>query len=770
MARLPAGIDAQSFGLLPVAPGLGAIRLDPDDVDAFAAAHPELALEVSPPRMPLLDKSTVWTRAAAYRNATGHGGAGVIVGIIDTGVDVTHPDFRDKDGKTRIAWMLNAESPRALQPALETKFGCNASSQTPCAIYSESDLNQMLVANDPSVPRDVRGHGTHVASIAAGNGGPMITMYPMLIGVAPEAKLIVVNPSTSGGFRDPDILNAARFIFDRADAMGMPAAVNLSVGGDFGPHDGTSNLEAGLAAMVGDQKPGRVIVVAGGNSGALSSVGDRGPFGVHTEVRVPRNAVTRVPILTPDAKTRGKGFVWITFRPGDEVSVGLEGPGGESWIGLTAPGDESGYSGSGDTTAGIINNVVNGKTSITAETNSAVVVWDGAWQKGEFGILMSGKGDAQLWVVGQGDVAPSVSSGLLFEKAVRQGTVTVPASHPGLLAVGCTLNRVSWDPLFGPPLKLTLVGGVENPVPDSTCYFSGAGPMPFGTPKPDISAPGGFVVAAMSHDADPGVNPGGLFDAAGCPTPEPCYVVDDFHAVTAGTSMAAPHVTGAAALLLQADPTLTQARVTEVLQAGARYPQGMVLSEQQLGAGALDLEGARQAMAEEQSSSIAPDVSKSWYTLSSPYARPDPSWPVWGTVELRRANGDVASGLDGTALHLSVQGGVITQPLTKVRHGLFRFSVAGAKGSGGGEMTVDVTYDGASLGPSRTLPIGTDVWTVNGGVDATSGSCACSPASVARASRRPWGGLSAALVAIALGGLRRRRGRVPCRSVDGDRS
>ena len=60
--------------------------------------------------------------------------------------------------------------------------------------------------------------------------------------------------------------------------MGLPAVVNLSLGGDFGPHDGTSVLERGLSAFVGDDKPGRVIVVASGNSGgepAIFSSADR---------------------------------------------------------------------------------------------------------------------------------------------------------------------------------------------------------------------------------------------------------------------------------------------------------------------------------------------------------------------------------------------------------------------------------------------------------------------------------------------------------------
>jgi subtilisin family serine protease len=654
--------------------------------------------------------------------------------------------------------MLEAgRKPLGRHPELEAEFGCSTPNQTPCAIYSAADLDAILAGElDAPLPGDVQGHGTHVTSIAAGNGGLMPNTTSPYVGVAPDATLVIVSPSSTIGFQDTDLLNAARFVFDRAEALAMPAVVNLSVGGDFGPHDGTSALEKGLASLVGDDKPGRAIVVAAGNSGAMYKIGESGPLGIHTEVRVTPGAETRVPIMTPAAKN-GKGFVWITFRPGDEVSVGLEAPGGSGWIGLVDPGDEAGYDDGDDTTAAVVNKLVNDNTPITSDTNSAVVVFDGAWDKGSFAIRLSGHGDAQLWVTGQGDVSPSKSVGLLFERAVRQGTITVPASHPNLLAVGCTLNRVAWDPFKGPPIELASVGGTENPQPDSMCYFSSAGPTPLGVAKPEISAPGGFIAAAMASQADPRNMSGGLFDGPGCPTAEPCYVADERHAITAGSSMSAPHVAGAVALLFELDPTLTQARVTDVLQAGARYPTGLVSNETQLGPGALDLEGARLALAEEQGSPLTPSMDKSWFVLSSAYARPDPSWPVWGTVELRREDGSIASGIAGTELELSVTGGIVTQPLTKVRHGLFRFAVAGERGSGGTRLSVDVRYRGKSIGEARELPIGEDVWRSNGSVDATSGGCAWPSGDGKSASRSlsPFG----MFAAVGLVGLGRRRRR-----------
>ncbi|WP_129347095.1 S8 family serine peptidase [Sorangium cellulosum] len=735
LVPLPARADARSLGLLPVAPGFGTVRLAPEDVDAFAAEHPELALLTGPPRLPLLDRSRRWIRLDQYREATsadgvGADGEGVVVGIVDTGIDVTHPDFRDEDGGTRIRWLLQAGEARGLQPALERAYGCDDPNQSSCAIFSHVEIDAMLAEKLPGLQRDITGHGTHVASIAAGNGGPMVSQRPRYVGVAPAATLIVAAPSRPGdGFDDPDILKAVQFIFDRADELGMPAVVNLSVGSDFGPHDGTSPLEVGLAAMVGGERRGRAIVVAAGNSGALYEIDGEGPMGIHTEAHVSPHAVTRVPIRTP-ASSNGYGYVWITFRPDDEVSVGLEGPGGEAWIGLVDPGEDAGYKGDdGRTTGAVINRLANGKSAITADTNSAVVAFSGAWEAGEFAVLLQGRGDAQLWVTGLGDVSPSHDLGLQFTRGIKQGTINVPASHPGLLAVGCTINRVSWRPHGRRTnVRLTSVEG-ELIEEDSACYFSAAGPTPFGVAKPEISAPGGFVVAAMGDGVDPRDRPGGLFDTPGCPDDEPCFVVDDHHAVASGSSMSAPQVTGAIALLFQRDPRLSQADVTEILQAGARYPRGAVPLDAQLGPGVLDLEGALLAHWRHQTEGSEPAIDRSWYVLSSTYARPDPSWPVWGTVELRRSDGAPVGGA-GDKLTLSLRGGVVHTPLRQVRRGLWRFAVAAPRGSGGATLSVDVLYDGVSLG-ARELPIGSDVWMASGELEATSGACSCAaPGSV----------------------------------------
>lgn len=756
----PPGVDPRSLGLLPLTPGVGTIRLHPSEVEVFGKTHPELTLSVSPPLQPLLDVSSRWTHVGDFRKNTGLGtGKGVVVGVVDTGIDVTHPDFRNVEGRSRIAWLIQGgRQPAGLHPELEKQFGCTDPKQVACAVFSNEDIDAMISGQLAlELPGDSSGHGTHVTSIAAGNGGLMSGQTPVYVGLAPEATLVIASPSSEAGFQDTDVLLGAQFIDDRARAMGMPAVINLSLGGDFGPHDGSSDLERGLNEIIGDDKPGRAIVAAAGNSGALYQVEGRGPFGIHTEVHVTSGADVRIPISTPKSKS-GNGFVWITFRPDDEVSVGLESPDGVQWVRLVEPGDEAGYKGSDGTTAAVVNQLVNGKTPITEATNSAVVAFSGAWDKGSFNIILSGHGDAQLWVTGLGDVSPSKSFGLQFERAVRQGTIAVPAAHPNILAVGCTLNRLEWDPLTIEPIELQSLGGEVNPALESMCYFSAAGPTPFGVAKPEISAPGGFIAAAMSAKADPRKGPGSLFEGPGCPDGEPCYLVDSTHAITSGTSMSSPHVAGAVALLFELDKTLTQQRVTNVLQAGAHYPEGTVRHETQLGVGALDLEGARRSLLDEQATPQAPSIAKSWWVLSSAYARPDPTWPVWGTVELRNDKGEVSTGIAGTQLELFVTGGIVRSPLVKVRHGLFRFAVAGERGSAGKTMTVDVRYAGQSIETPRELKIGEDVWRASGKIDATSGGCAL-PASTTQASQRSTPLGMAFGVVLAGAGMFRRRTR-----------
>lgn len=144
-------------------------------------------------------------------------GKGVLVGIVDSGIDYFHQDFRNADGTTRILALWDQSLER---------------------IFTEEEINEALFAADQGgreaglalVPsRDVSGHGTAVAGIAAGNGRESQGRYR---GVAYESPLLVVKLGTAdpNGFpRTTQLMRAVNFVLQEAVRLGMPIAVNLSL-------------------------------------------------------------------------------------------------------------------------------------------------------------------------------------------------------------------------------------------------------------------------------------------------------------------------------------------------------------------------------------------------------------------------------------------------------------------------------------------------------------------------------------------------------------
>jgi MYXO-CTERM domain-containing protein len=745
---------------------LGVLELGTEGLLRLAAEQPELGVSWSPPLRLLLDRAAGLTGASSFRNATGLTGRGVVLGIVDTGFDPTHPDLRDELGRSRVLWWLDFSRERdGRHPDLEDALGCREDPAdeelTPCSVLDGDDLEALLLDGDPSNdPRDYTGHGTHVASLAGGNG--RAESPPRYVGVAPEASYIVARVARkSGGIYDTDVLRAVRFVFERAEDAGMPAVVNLSLGTDFGGHDGTTPVERGLESLVGPDHPGRAIVVAAGNSGGLYAGLDAGvpePLGVHTELHVGADASALVPIITPptsEGVTEGTVYVWLTLRPGDQLRLGLENRGG-TLIEPVPPGGQVIHGGAG-IEATIINGVTSPGSPIPAGSYAAAVIIDGRWSSSEvFGLRLEGPASARLWIEGEGRLAPSRSIGPLFPRAQREGTVNVPASSPGLIAVGATLNRTDWIDHTGETVSMPSFGALAEAPPDTAAFFSSAGPNALGVLKPDLVAPGANVIGAMAAGADPRTpSAGGLFDDDGlCEAfgfaPQ-CFVVDDDHAVTGGTSMSAPLVAGAIALLFERDPTLDQTAVRAYLQAGARRLRGVVLDPSQLGAGALDLDRTLQALTEGMA--LRTPGRGSELVLSESYAHPDPSWPLQGLVELRDDAGDIVDGFDPRRLTLEPRGATFAEPLTRLAPGLWRFAVAAPAGSGGRTLTLTLRYDGRSV-TARSLPIAVDRALSSGAVSARGG---CALAGGGRAGSTPSAWL--ALFGLALGLARRRRWR-----------
>jgi subtilisin family serine protease len=733
--------------------------LTEQEIAALAHDQPALMLHWAPPRHTLLDRADDWIGANTFRQETALTGQGVVIGIVDTGLDVSHRDLRDADGKSRVRFMLDFSRPPAeRQPELEAEYGCTE--ETECAIYSNEDLDQVLdngVTGDE--PRDAYGHGTHVASLAAGNG--LASKVPRYIGIAPEALIFGARVSRSGdgSIFDADIILATRFIFEQAERHGWPAVVNLSLGSDFGTHDGSSALEQALASFVGPDFPGRAIVVAAGNSGSVRSglnTGEPEPLGIHTEVHVPHDSPVEIPLITPSAGSGASPgatiYAWLGFRPGDELSVAVDHE-GESWIPEIAPGQATTFE-KDDLQGTVFNGPTADDSSIKVGSHNAVVVLDGDFKPGtRFTLRLAGHGTVSIWLQAGGGASPDVSSGVLVPRAERQGTINIPASHPDLIAVGATVNRNRWrDSKNQPFLVGREEGGDELAELDGTAPFSAAGPNALGVMKPDIVAPGMYVIGALSGAADPRTNGGtGVFASNGrCGEPDyECFVIDDDqHGVTSGTSMSAPLVSGAIALLLERRPELTQAQLRTLLQAGARRPTGTVLAEQQTGPGVLDLQGTLAALAAEDSPIERAPTGVSRLVLAASFIHPDPGWPLAGLLELRDDQDRIADIADPRRLALEVTGGALSRPPARLGPGLYDFEVTAPTGSGGKRLGLKLTFDGQTLA-SRDVPIGVDRWLAEGEPQARGG---CSLTGVTPAADGHWLALAAALLA-----LRRRR-------------
>lgn len=181
-------------------------------------------------------------------------GDGVLLAVIDSGIDYTRADFRNPDGTTRIRFLwdqtdTSGPAPEGFLPGRE---------------YTEDELNEALRTDTRLPMTDSSGHGTAVAGIAAASNRS--TGYE---GAAPGSSLLVVKlgiPSEEGFPRTTEIMRAVTYTLRKSIHLNMPLVINLSFGNTYGSHDGSSLLERFLdnASEIGRT----VICVGSGNEGS----------------------------------------------------------------------------------------------------------------------------------------------------------------------------------------------------------------------------------------------------------------------------------------------------------------------------------------------------------------------------------------------------------------------------------------------------------------------------------------------------------------------
>lgn len=545
----------------------------------------ELALDMSAPSAGADGLRTHPTGAVVQ----GVAGKDVIVGIVDSGIDVTHPDFhKTGSDSSRIVAYWDQSTGAGSPP---TPFYFYGSEWTPGT--SES----LFYYKARTYSKDTSGHGTHVAGIAAGNGNydVMGCAANRYMGVAPRADIIAVklNSLAYQPYHYPSsvIIEAIDYVIKRAKTLNKPAAINLSLGTQYGPHDGLSFFDQYLDTIIVNAGPGYIVVAAAGNDGNND---------IHGTAE--GNSTTKNEILfeVPEHTPAGGGgqdsieiYAWFDLT--DSISVTVRTPGSAYSLGpVEFSPDEAAGQGAVRTPHGFIF-VWTGKdiesqytwgsspqppfgAHIVIRADTLERIEPGLWSleftplHGPGSILGDGRVDAYLTrrLIGAGPVKTEVR---MYQQPTSDEALASPASADQTIAVGAYSSKECWKDVSG-LVHCTSFG----PGPEKFASFSSHGPRRDGVLKPDIVAPGTVVVSALSQDAA---------------VTDTLAVLGGGYSAMAGTSMAAPHVTGAVALLL-ADPawrTATPAQIRERLKFSAKRDTDLMgpLPNKVWGSGKLDV-------------------------------------------------------------------------------------------------------------------------------------------------------------------------------------
>ena len=541
----PARTSWQQLGVTPIAENAGTatVRLTLDALLHLAKQQGVEYIQITSGATQMLNLARQEAGTDLIHKGTdlpqAYTGEGVVVGVVDAGFDYMHAAFRrPADGALRIK--------RVWEQSATTLDGASAPAKYGYGI----ELNTPELIEKAQGDSDSNSHGTHVAAIAAGSDAYKDGAY---VGNAPDADIVLValdlNASTNA-----DISNAVQYIFDYADEVGKPCVVNLSLGNQDGPHDGTSTFDTMTDAMQG---PGRLIVGAAGNHRTDAfhidhtfATADAAPLRTFVKYKVaPSNSVSGGTIEIWGEK--GVDFTvdiaaYSTFNKKDARSTTVYPAEGVTDV-------DFGKYATGTWKVASEVSPLNGKphvvltSALTSIRNNYAIALT---------VTPKTAGRVNIW---------SDNTYLALESRDIEGFSAPDAASSTLCEIGGTGKRILTVGSYTTRNEYTTNGGQQATLQETVgdlSSFSSYGPTVDGRMKPNITAPGCFIISAVSNN-----------DASG----NLMYAEynENFgrynqYGYMQGTSMASPFVAGIVATWLQAYPQLTPEQLHEIVQNTAR--------------------------------------------------------------------------------------------------------------------------------------------------------------------------------------------------------
>ncbi len=386
----------------------------------------------------------------------GLSGRGVLMGIVDSGVDYRHPDFCNEDGTSRILRLWD-QSARGTEGSPPEGYFLGAE-------YTKEDIDRALALPENEgnliVPQqDLSRHGTSVLGIAAGNGRASGGVYR---GVAYESGIIAVKlgtPRENSFPRTTELMQGIDYLVRQALALKMPMAINLSFGNNYGSHRGDSLLETYLSNV---SNVGRTAICVG--------TGNNGNDSLHASGRIAQGEAREIEFSVGPYEPVLNVQLWKSYT--DEMEIFVETPSGQTVGPLSEQLGTLRYS--LEDTELLIYYGKPGPFQVTQEIYFDFLPAGSYIRSGIWKIRLRGRrireGGYFLWLPG-GRV---LNTGTGFYSPSAGETLTIPSTAAKVISVGAYDSRLN-----------------------AFADFSGRGGGALTYPKPDLAAPGVDITAPV---------------------------------------------------------------------------------------------------------------------------------------------------------------------------------------------------------------------------------------------------------------------------------